>query len=195
MILTVLAVSPGSSPQFLQPPTPTTIEEAEHTLWGRTGRRDDQRPALRCTTRPHRGRRGPVQGRRSRQLVMSGRNPEPAIMRDVCHREGVPAEDILLDDGGIRTYATCYNTHTQLGLDEAIFVTQPYHLPRTLFLCRSLGIEATGVAADHGKYWRGSSIAWNIRETLATMLAFHRDLYLPAGYQRIYHPVPGGNTP
>ena len=38
---------------------------------------------------------------------------------------GVPEEDILLDDGGIRTYATCYNAHTQLGLDEAIFVTQP----------------------------------------------------------------------
>ena len=48
----------------------------------------------------------------------------------------------------------------------------PIHLPRTLFLCRSLGIEATGVAAHHGMYWFGSSIAWNIRETMATVLAF-----------------------
>jgi SanA protein len=106
------------------------------------------------------------------QIVMSGRDPEPAIMREYAVSLGVPEEDILLDDGGIRTYATCYNTLTQLELDEAIFVTQPYHLPRTLFLCRALGIDASGVPAYHGRYWRGSWIVWNIRETLATVLAF-----------------------
>jgi len=106
------------------------------------------------------------------QLVMSGRNPEPAIMREYAISLGVPEEDILLDDGGIRTYATCYNTSTQLELDQAIFVTQPYHLPRTLYLCRALGIDASGVPAQHGRYWPGSWIVWNIRETFATVLAF-----------------------
>jgi vancomycin permeability regulator SanA len=111
------------------------------------------------------------------KIVMSGRDPEPEIMLDYAVSLGVPAEDILHDDGGVRTYATCHNAATQLDLDEAIFVTQPFHLPRTLFLCRAMGIDAAGVAAHHGRYWRGSWVAWNIRETLATILAFS-DLYV-----------------
>lgn len=110
-------------------------------------------------------------------LVMSGQAPEPAIMREYAVSLGIPPEDILLDNGGLRTYATCYNAATQLGLTEAIVITQPYHLPRTVFLCRALGIDATGVAANHGRYWRGSGLAWNIRETLATILAL-QDLYI-----------------
>jgi len=111
------------------------------------------------------------------QLVMSGRDPEPAIMRDYAVSLGVSEEDILLDNGGIRTYATCYIAANQLEIEEAILITQPYHLPRTLYLCRTLGIDATGVAAFHGRYWRGSWLVWNIRETLATILAF-QELYL-----------------
>jgi vancomycin permeability regulator SanA len=110
-------------------------------------------------------------------LVMSGRSPEPAIMRDYAISLGVPEADIVLDNGGIRTYATCYNAATQLELSKAIFITQPFHLPRTIFLCRALGIDATGVAADHGSYWRGAWLVWNIRETLATLLAFQQ-LYI-----------------
>lgn len=112
-------------------------------------------------------------------LVMSGKAPEPAIMREYAVSLGVPEADIRLDDGGVRTYATCYNAVSQLELDEAIVVTQPYHLPRTIFLCREMGLEATGVAAHHGRYWRGSWLIWNIRETLATVLAF-KEIYLQA---------------
>ncbi len=111
------------------------------------------------------------------KLVMSGRSPEPAIMREYAVEKGVPPEDILLDDGGVRTYATCYNAVHQLEATEAIVVTQPYHLPRTIFLCQALGLDVTGVAAQHGRYWHGSLIAWNIRETLATILAF-KEVYL-----------------
>ena len=110
-------------------------------------------------------------------LVMSGRAPEPAIMQEYAIALGVPEEDIMLDNGGVRTYATCYIATTQLELKEAIFITQPFHLPRTLYLCRALGMEATGVAAHHGRYWRGSWLAWNLRETLATILAF-QEIYL-----------------
>jgi len=111
------------------------------------------------------------------QLVMSGRAPEPAIMMDYALSLGVSKEDILLDNGGIRTYATCYNAANQLEIKEAILITQPYHLPRTLYLCRALGIDAAGVAAFHDRYWRGSWLVWNIRETLATILAF-QELYI-----------------
>lgn len=111
------------------------------------------------------------------KLVMSGRSPEPAIMQAYAVEAGVPAEDILLDDGGVRTYATCYNAVHQLGLEEAIMVTQAFHLPRTIFLCESMGLEVSGMAALHGRYWPGSRVVWNIRETLATVLAF-KEVYL-----------------
>ena len=111
------------------------------------------------------------------KLVMSGRAPEPSIMREYAISLGVPEQVILLDNGGIRTYATCYIAATQLEIHEAILITQNYHLPRALTLCRAMGIDASGVAAFHGHYWRGSWLVWNIRETLATILAL-QEIYL-----------------
>ena len=110
-------------------------------------------------------------------LVMSGYAPEPSIMREYASSLGVPEEVIVLDNGGIRTYATCYIAATQLEVSEAILITQNYHLPRAMALCRSMGINTAGVAAVHGRYWRGSWLVWNIRETLATILAY-QEIYL-----------------
>lgn len=129
------------------------------------------------------------------KLVMSGRAPEPAIMQEYAVSLGVPEEDIVLDTGGVRTYATCYIAATQLEIREAILITQYYHLPRALTLCLAMGIDATGVAALHGRYWHGSWLAWNIRETLATVLAF-QEIYLSppdtADYVTLYQE---GNQP
>jgi len=54
----------------------------------------------------------------------------------------VPKEAIVLDYGGRRTYDTCYRAKVIFGVDEAILVTQSFHLPRALYTCRELGIEA-----------------------------------------------------
>jgi vancomycin permeability regulator SanA len=178
VILMVLAVIPRVITTLAAIPDTTTLEEANHTQFGvvLAAETINGRPSAVLRDRIERGvelyQAGVVD-----QLIMSGRAPEPKIMRTYAVSKGVPKEDILLDDGGIRTYATCYNSSTQLNLDEAIFITQTYHLPRTLFLCRAMGIEALGVAAYHGKYWRGSTIVWNIRETLATVLAF-KEIYV-----------------
>ena len=37
-------------------------------------------------------------------------------------------------------------------LDEATLVTQRFHLPRALFACNQLGVNAVGVAADRQPY-------------------------------------------
>ena len=111
------------------------------------------------------------------KLLMSGDNRfenynEPGAMRDYAVSLGVPADAIVLDYAGRRTYDTCYRAKAIFGLSSALLVTQPFHLPRALFECNALGVQASGVAADNHHYWPPLLLVWNIREQLATVGAF-----------------------
>ncbi len=111
------------------------------------------------------------------KLLLSGDNRfahynEPERMMDYALDRGVPAEDIQLDYAGRRTYDTCYRAKAIFQLQSAVLVTQDFHLPRALFTCRSLGVEAVGVTADLRPYDH-RSIRWSrLREFLATIIAF-----------------------
>jgi SanA protein len=110
-----------------------------------------------------------------KKLLMSGDNPvvgynEPEAMRQLALRLGVPDEDIVLDYAGRRTYDSCYRAKEIFALEQALIVTQRFHLNRALYLCESLGIQAIGVAADRQTYryhnW------WQLREVAATVNAW-----------------------
>ena len=110
------------------------------------------------------------------KLLMSGYNStenydEPGTMRDFAIKLGVPAEAIVIDYAGRRTYDTCYRAREIFGLDRAILVTQSFHLPRALYTCSSLNISAVGVPSDLRMYRRGSLVYWNLREVPATLVA------------------------
>jgi SanA protein len=112
-------------------------------------------------------------------LLMSGDNSsagynEPDAMRDYAIRLGVPADAVAVDYGGRRTYDSCYRARHIFRVDDAVVVTQEFHLPRALMLCRGLGIDAVGVAADAQRPWGYSrrSMAYSrTRELPATLLA------------------------
>jgi vancomycin permeability regulator SanA len=104
-------------------------------------------------------------------LVMSGKDPEPRAMQDLAINQGVPLEAITLDEGGLRTYDTCYRAINVYEFEEALIVTQDFHLPRALYLCHFMGIDVQGIPAREGQYWRGSTVFWNVRESMATLLA------------------------
>jgi len=92
-----------------------------------------------------------------RKLLMSGDNRfinynEPETMRQYALAQGVPDEDIVLDYAGRRTYDTCYRAEHIFGVQDAILVTQWFHLDRALYTCGKLGIDAVGVAADRRDY-------------------------------------------
>lgn len=110
------------------------------------------------------------------QLLMSGDHSsdyynEPEAMRRYALQQGIPAEAILLDSSGLRTYDTCHRARSVFGIQRAILVTQPFHLPRALYTCNQLGIQAIGVPAQNYIYRRVSQTFWNVRESFATLVA------------------------
>lgn len=113
---------------------------------------------------------------KAQKILMSGDNRfidynEPASMQAYAVDLGVPPDAIVLDYAGRRTYDTCYRARHIFGLEEAILVTQKYHLPRALFTCNGIGLKSTGVAADMRTYHPRSLTFWNIRELPASLVA------------------------
>ncbi len=110
------------------------------------------------------------------KLLMSGDNRfenynEPAAMRDYAVKLGVPEDSIVLDYAGRRTYDTCYRAKAIFGIQQALLVTQAFHLPRAIFTCNALGVDARGVIADRRAYRRGPMNYWKLREIPATAVA------------------------
>jgi len=119
------------------------------------------------------------------KLLMTGDNRyveynEPGHMRAYALQMGVPDEDIVLDYAGRRTYDSFYRARHIFRVDEAILVTQAYHLDRALFTAQALGLDVVGVSADRRDYSNITRYWW--REVLATALA--------AVEVYITHPVP-----
>jgi SanA protein len=109
-------------------------------------------------------------------LILSGSQTwagynEPLAMQQAALELGVPAEALVMDEAGSRTYDTCYRAGAIYGVERAILVTQRFHLPRAMFLCEALGLEPVGVAADRRPYRERSVTYWNLREVLATAAA------------------------
>lgn len=122
------------------------------------------------------------------KILMSGDNRsiyynEPGAMMTYAEKLGVPQKDIVLDFAGLRTYDTCYRAEYIFGIQEALLVTQRYHLPRALFTCNLIGIKSVGVIADqYINQYRYSLPIWTLREYPASIGAMW-DLF-------VNHPLP-----
>lgn len=106
-------------------------------------------------------------------LLVTGDNSrshynEPLVMRDYLIGEGVPRGRIVLDYAGFNTWDSCVRAKKIFGVDRAILITQRFHLPRAVTLCRSVGIDAVGVGDDSRSY-----------APIATVVSYLREL--PAG--------------
>ena len=78
---------------------------------------------------------------------------------------GIPSEDIFMDHGGLSTYDTMYRAANVFGVKKAVIVTQKYHMYRSIYVAKSLGIDAYGVNAKEVSY--SGQAKRNIREVLA----------------------------
>jgi SanA protein len=76
----------------------------------------------------------------------AGRFSEPVAIRDELVRQGVPAAAVQLDHTGTNTRGTI-ETLRRLGIDGAVAVSSPYHLPRIAAEARRQGVALTTSAA------------------------------------------------
>lgn len=60
---------------------------------------------------------------------------------------GVKPQDIFLDHAGFDTYSSMYRARAVFEASSVIIVTQDFHLPRALYIARSLGMQAYGFVA------------------------------------------------
>ena len=111
------------------------------------------------------------------KLLMSGDRSsddydEVTAMQRYAENLGIPKADIILDYAGFSTYETCHRAREIFNITEAILVTQKFHLPRAVYTCRKIGVEAIGLGTrDWGWYGIDSISYHTVREIVATLKA------------------------
>lgn len=73
-------------------------------------------------------------------------------VRKYLIKAGIPEEDIFLDHAGFDTYSSMYRARDIFLTETSIVVTQGFHLPRAIYISRSLGVTTYGMRADQGTY-------------------------------------------
>ncbi|WP_432139227.1 MULTISPECIES: SanA/YdcF family protein [unclassified Streptomyces] len=97
---------------------------------------------------------------RVRVVLVTGDNSredydEPDAMRAYLTRHGVPDGRIVSDYAGFDTWDSCVRAKKIFGVDEAVLISQGFHIRRAVALCRAAGITAYGVGVDerHDATW------------------------------------------
>jgi vancomycin permeability regulator SanA len=118
-------------------------------------------------------------------LLVTGDNSqahynEPEVMRDYLVGIGIPRDRIVLDYAGFDTWDSCVRAKKIFGVDRAILLSQRFHLPRAITLCRSVGIASWGVGDDSSRYAPTATMASYLRELPASLKAVY-DLAMTPG--------------
>jgi SanA protein len=95
---------------------------------------------------------------------------EPDTMRDYLMAHGVPGRVIFTDHAGIDTWASMVRAKKVFGVDDAVVVTQGFHMPRALYLADAAGLDATGLRSDQHDYGSKGRQS-RLREVLARVKA------------------------
>ena len=111
---------------------------------------------------------------RVRRLIVSGNGTEPSyneprMMRDDLVARGVPADAILGDEAGLRTFDSVVRAAEVFGARRFVVVSQPSHNERAIFIGRVRGLDVHGWNARPVSVWGDPRTA--LRERLARVLA------------------------
>lgn len=117
-----------------------------------------------------------VGGGRARVVLVSGDNrfasyDEPTAMGDYLVAKGVPADRVVRDFAGRDTYDSCVRARRIFGVERVLVVSQGYHLPRAVAICRSVGLDAEGVGDWTGERYADVWRRGEVREVPASVKA------------------------
>ena len=85
----------------------------------------------------------------------------------------VQPDIIFMDHAGFSTYETMYRARDIFCVNDAVVVTQKFHLARSVYIGRKLGLNIVGYEAPElTGYSKQTHTNWNTRETLARIKAF-----------------------
>ncbi|WP_413757108.1 vancomycin high temperature exclusion protein [Streptomyces sp. MMBL 11-3] len=97
---------------------------------------------------------------RVRVVLVTGDNSredydEPDAMRTYLTEHGVPDGRIVSDYAGFDTWDSCVRAKKIFGVDEAVLISQGFHIRRAVALCQEAGVESYGVGVDdvHDVTW------------------------------------------
>lgn len=116
------------------------------------------------------------------KLLMTGDHgqadyDEVDVMKSFAVDSGIASEDVFMDHAGFSTYESMYRAKAVFQAKTVIIVTQEYHLYRALYIAKSLGLEAYGVASDYRAY-SGQTMR-DVREVLARVKDFGTAILKP----------------
>lgn len=92
-----------------------------------------------------------------RKIIVSGDHgssfyDEVNAGKDYLLAKNIPAQDIFLDHAGFDTYDSLHRAKSIFQADNFLVATQDFHLPRSLYIANSLGMQAWGCRADQRFY-------------------------------------------
>jgi SanA protein len=131
-----------------------------------------------------------------RKILLSGDNGtktynELTPMLNYMLKNNVKREDIFMDYSGFRTYDTLVRAKYIFQINDAVIVTQRFHLPRAVFIAQSLGIQVATMESDLREY--KDEVKNRTREFFARSLAWV-DIFLAEGiseFQGSAFPIEG----
>lgn len=96
--------------------------------------------------------------KRVKKILLTGdngdrRHDEISVMNNYLRARGVPQKVIFGDYAGFDTYSSMERAVKVFGIQDAVIITQGFHLPRSVFIARYKGINALGFASepDYGR--------------------------------------------
>ena len=108
-------------------------------------------------------------------LIVSGDNSskyynEPGKMRQALIDRGIPADRIVCDFAGLRTFDSVVRAKEIFGLDSILFISQRFQNERAIYLAQANGMHAIGFNARSVETHAG--LKTRLREVGARVLMF-----------------------